>query len=163
MSKMVSHQSFGHLQHELWSKEGPGVKLAVWLPTTKSWESTRPRCVQMECDTSLESYWGELQVCFRPHLNPRSEPGARNSQSPRSPKSRQFQDSSLGVPRIKAIWMRVWWSNVDNTIWGKVVASPESGLWWVKWVRVARGLSQHQECFRRWINQLVVGLWCRTE
>ncbi len=69
----------------------------------------------------------------------------------------QFRDSSLGVPRIKAIWMRVRWSNAKNTIWGKVVASPESGPWWVKWVRVARGLSQHQECFRRWTNQLVVG------
>jgi hypothetical protein len=29
MSKMASHESFGHLQHKLWSKEGSGVKLAV--------------------------------------------------------------------------------------------------------------------------------------
>jgi hypothetical protein len=58
-------------------------------------------------------------------------------------------------------WPRIFW----DTFWqyhglgyfGKVVASPESGLWWVKWVRVARGLSQHQECFQRWTNQLVVG------
>jgi len=35
----------------------------------------------------------------------------------------------LDVPRIKAIWMRVPWSNADNTIWGKVVASPEFGPW----------------------------------
>jgi hypothetical protein len=28
MSKMASHESFGHLQHKLWSKEGPGIKLA---------------------------------------------------------------------------------------------------------------------------------------
>jgi hypothetical protein len=49
----------------LWQKEGPRVKLVVWLPTTKSWKSTRPRCVQVECDTPLESSWGELQVCFR--------------------------------------------------------------------------------------------------
>jgi hypothetical protein len=72
-------------------------------------------------------------------------------------KPRQFRDSSLGVLGIKAIWMRVWWSNVENTIWGKVVASPEFKLWWVKWVRVACGLSQHQGCFWRWTNQLVVG------
>jgi hypothetical protein len=38
-----------------------------------------------------------------------------------------ISDSSLGVPRIKAIWMQVWRSNAENTIWGKVVASPSSG------------------------------------
>jgi hypothetical protein len=34
---------------------------------------------------------------------------------------------------------------------------PESGPWWVKWVCVARGLSQHQGCSRRCTNPLVVG------
>jgi hypothetical protein len=77
------------------------------------------------------------------------------------PKSReskpgQFQDSSLGVSGIKAIWVRVRQSNAENTIWGKVVASPEFGPWWVKWIRVARDLFQHQGCFWRWNNQLVV-------
>ncbi len=64
---MTSHEPFGHLQHKLWSKEGSGVKLVVWLPTTKSRKSTQSRCVQVECDTPLESSWRELQVCFRPH------------------------------------------------------------------------------------------------
>jgi hypothetical protein len=41
MSKMGSHYSTGHLKHKLWPKEGPGVQLPVWLPTTKSRESTR--------------------------------------------------------------------------------------------------------------------------
>ncbi len=81
----------GHLDicstNSSWKKR-PGVKLAVWLSTTKSRESTRPRCVQMECDTSLESSQGELQVCFRP----RSKPG-------------QFRDSTLGVPGKRAIWV----------------------------------------------------------
>jgi hypothetical protein len=88
-----------------------------------------------------------------------SEVWARSYELPKSRDSKpwQFQDSSLGVPRIKAIWMRVRRSNTENTIWGKVVASPEFEPWWVKWVRVARGLSQHQECFRRWTNWLVVG------
>jgi hypothetical protein len=40
----------------------------------------------------------------------------------------------LGSPGIKAIWMRVPQSNAENIIWGKVVASPGFGLWWVKWV-----------------------------
>ncbi len=29
MSKMASHEPFGHLQHKLWQKEGPKVKLAI--------------------------------------------------------------------------------------------------------------------------------------
>jgi hypothetical protein len=60
-------------------KEGLGVKLTVWLPTTKSRESTRPWCVQVKCDTPLESFQGELQVCFRPHPNRRSEQRVMNS------------------------------------------------------------------------------------
>ncbi len=68
-------------------------KLAVWLPTTKSQESTRPRCVQVECNTPLESSRGELQVCFRPCLNQRSEPGVMSFQSPKS----LIQDS-FGTP-----------------------------------------------------------------
>jgi len=45
----------------------------------KGRESTRPRCVQMECDTLLESSQGELQVCFRPHPNQRSGQRVMNS------------------------------------------------------------------------------------
>jgi hypothetical protein len=85
--------------------------------------------------------------------------GAGSYELPNSQESKlgQFRDSSLGVPGIKAICMWVQRSNAENTIWGKVVASPKSRPWWVKWVGVARGLSQHQECFRRWTNQLMVG------
>jgi len=41
----------------------------------------------------------------------------------------------LGSPGTKKA-IRVWvrWCNVENTIWGKVVASPESRPWWVLWV-----------------------------
>jgi hypothetical protein len=73
MSKMALHESFGHLQHKLWQKERPGVKLAIWLSTTKSQELTRPQCVQVECNTPLESSRGKLQVCFKPHPDRRSE------------------------------------------------------------------------------------------
>jgi hypothetical protein len=55
------------------------------LLTTKSQESTRPRCVQMQCDTPLESSQQELQVCFKPHPNPRSEQRVMNLQSPGNP------------------------------------------------------------------------------
>jgi hypothetical protein len=85
MSKMASHEPFGHMQHKLWSKERPGVKL-----TTKSRELTRSQCVKVECNTPLESYWGELQVCFRPHLNRRSEQEVMNIQSLGSPNRDSF-------------------------------------------------------------------------
>jgi len=29
MSKMASHEPFGHLQPKLWAKEGPVVKLTI--------------------------------------------------------------------------------------------------------------------------------------
>jgi hypothetical protein len=41
MSKMGSHDPFGHLKHKLWPNEGPRVKLPIWLPTIKSQESPK--------------------------------------------------------------------------------------------------------------------------
>jgi hypothetical protein len=73
MSKMGSHDPFGHLQHKLWQKERSGVKLVVWLPTTKCQESTTLPCVQVVCGTPLESSRWELQLCFRPCPNRRFE------------------------------------------------------------------------------------------
>jgi hypothetical protein len=90
MSKMGSHDPFGHMQHKLWQKERSGVKLAVWLLTTKSQESTRPRCVQVVCDTPLENSWQELQVCFSPHPNRRSKQKVITSQSGGSPNRDSF-------------------------------------------------------------------------
>jgi hypothetical protein len=45
---------FGHLKHKLWPKERSGVKLAIWLPTTKSRELTKFGRVQEACDIPLE-------------------------------------------------------------------------------------------------------------
>jgi hypothetical protein len=45
MSKMGSHDPFGHLKHKLWPKERPRVKLSIWLLTTKSQESPWFPCV----------------------------------------------------------------------------------------------------------------------
>ncbi len=56
----------------------------------------------MECDTLLESSWGELQL----------EVWARSYELPKSQefKLRQFHDSSLGVSGQKVIWMWVPWA-----------------------------------------------------
>ncbi len=54
---------------KLWPKEGSRVKLAIWLPTTKSQESTWFLCVQMACNISLENFQQGLQLCLRTHIN----------------------------------------------------------------------------------------------
>jgi hypothetical protein len=67
----------------------------------------------------------------------RSKVKARRYDGPKSreSKSRQFRDSTLGVPGQRATWACAQWSNAKNNIWGKVVASPESRPWWVKWIQ----------------------------
>jgi hypothetical protein len=122
---MPSHWAFGHLSPKLWAKEGPGVKLAVWLPITKSRESTSSRSPNWECDTSLERSRRGLQLRFRPRRDPRSGQGVMPSQSPGRPEPGHlggFRDSNFGVPRICAIWMWVRRSVAEYTIGSMVVA-----------------------------------------
>jgi hypothetical protein len=134
MSKMILHHPFGDLKHKLWPKERPGVKLTIWLPTTKIWESTWFTCVQVTCDMSLESSWQGLKLWFRLHLNRRSSHKVTRPQNRGSPNV----DSSMGQKTIK---MRASRRGAKYTIRGKVVASPKFGPWWVLWVQVAHGSS----------------------
>jgi hypothetical protein len=90
MSKMASHCPFGHLQPKLWAKEGPGVKLPVWLPTTKSRESTSSRRRLKECNMALESSWRELQLWFRACPNSSLGRGATTVQSSGIPTQDRF-------------------------------------------------------------------------
>jgi hypothetical protein len=151
----MSHLEFGHLQHKLWSKEGSGVKLVVWLPTIKSRESTWPRCVQMECDTPLESFRGELKLFFGPHPNPRSELGVMNSQSPESPNLDSFGTPhweswdkrpfrcGCGGGTQRILYGRWWWPPLSP---GRCESSES---------KVTRGLSQHQKN-AKWV---LTNLW----
>jgi hypothetical protein len=146
MSKMASHEPFGHLQLKLWAKEGPGVKLPVWLLTTKSWESTSFWRLQKEWDKALEIYRGELQLWLRPHSNQRLEPGVMSVQSLGSPTRNNF-----GTPP---------WESRENLpfgcgsrgklqriLYGEGGYFPESGPWWVKCVKVPMACSQHPRVF----------------
>jgi hypothetical protein len=65
-------------------EKGPGIKLAIWLLTTKSQESTRFPCVQATCDIPLESSRRGLKLCLRPHRDWRS---AQEVMCPQSRKS----------------------------------------------------------------------------
>jgi len=88
---MASLEPFGHSQPKLWAKEGPEVKLAVWLPTTKSRESTSFRCLILECNMALKSSRGELQLWFRPHLDRTLQSGVMSFQSPGTPTQDSFE------------------------------------------------------------------------
>jgi hypothetical protein len=164
MSKMASYEPFGHLKPKLWAKEGPGVKLAVWLPTTKSRESTRSRCALGECDMSLKRSRRGLQDWFRPCSDLRSGRGVMAVQSPGSPTgthSGQLRDSISGVPRKCDIWMRVPRRVTEYTIGSMVVASPEPGPWCVLWVRVSPWLVPTPNACRMTFNQLVL-VWMQV-
>jgi hypothetical protein len=61
---MGLHDPFGHLKHKLWPKEGLGVELTIWLPTTKIRKSPRFPCVQVVCHIPLQSSRQGLQFFF---------------------------------------------------------------------------------------------------
>jgi hypothetical protein len=137
MSKMGLYCPFGHLKHKLWPKERPGVKLVVWLMTTKSQESIRFPRVQAACDILLKSFRLGLQLYFRPHRSRRS---ARKIMRPKVTGILTVGISRLplgspGTNKKITIWMWSPWKGTKYTRRGKVVASPKSGSWWVLWIR----------------------------
>jgi hypothetical protein len=152
---MALHEPFGHLQHKLWSKERSGVKLVVWLLTTKSRESTRFRCVQVKCNTLLESSRGELQLWFRPRLNPSLGWEVMSAQSPES-----LNRDSFGTPLWESREKEPFGCKCD----GELQRILYGGRWWLppspgrgesNESKVARGLSQHQ----KGVEWVLTNLW----
>ncbi len=94
------HDPFGYLKHKVWPKEGLGIKLPIWLLTTKSQELPRFPYVQVTCHILLESSWWGLELCFRPHLNRRSTHKVMGPQSHKSPNFGNFK-TPLGSPGTK--------------------------------------------------------------
>jgi hypothetical protein len=74
---------------------------------------------------------------------------------------RQFRDSISRVPRICAIWMYPPLRAAENTLWGKVVASPESRPWWVLCVKVPVACPNTQGCFQMLTNLFWLVFGCR--
>jgi hypothetical protein len=148
MSKMASHWRFGHLQPKLWAKEEPGVKLAVWLPTAKSRESTWSRRALGECDMPLERSWRGLQDWLDlVSIGGRGEelwlskaPGVHTG----------IVLGNFGTPLWES-WEKMTFGcgchgESQNILYG--------GRWWLPWSpgrgessesKVARDLSQHQK------------------
>jgi hypothetical protein len=145
---MASHRPFGHLSPKLWAKEGPGVKLAVWLPTTKSRESTSSRCPIRECDMALERSRRGLQLWFRPRRDPTPQSGVMAVQSSESPAG-TISGLHFGSPGNLC--------HLDVAPTGRrrvYYMGDGGGIPWVRAVvslvvRSARGLSQHQRVSRK--------------
>ncbi len=123
MSKMGSHDPFGYLNHKLWSKDRSRIKLPIWPPTIKSKEFPLIIYAQMACHISLERFWQELQIFFKPHLNRRFEQKVMGLQISRSPNFKNFETLDLGVLGQNDIWVQAPWLDIENIIKGKVVAS----------------------------------------
>jgi len=152
---MASHEPFGHLQHMLWSKERPGVKLAIWLPTTKSQELTWFRCVQVKYDTPLESSWGKLQLWFRPRPDPSLGREVMSAQNPGSPNRDNF-----GTPP----WESREKEPFGCKCGGELHIILYGGRWWLppnpghgesSESKVARGWSLHQ----KGVEWVLTNLW----
>jgi hypothetical protein len=100
MSKMGSHDPFGHLKHKLRPKEGPGIKSPIWLSTIKSQESPWFPCVQVACNIPLQSSWQGLKLFFKPRLNQRFSCKVMGPQSRESPNC-AISGLPFGSPKTK--------------------------------------------------------------
>ncbi len=126
---------------QVMTKKRSKIKLTIWLPTTKSQESTRPQCVQVECNTPLKSSWQELQVCFRTHPNRRSEQRVMTSQSGKSPNQDSFRTPPWESWDKKSLGCRCCGKAQRILYGGRWWFPPSSGRGESCESRVTRGLS----------------------
>jgi len=133
---MGSHDPFGYLKYKLWPKEGPGVKLPIWLLTSKSQESPK----LLACRWRATYCWKTLDKNYNFVLYLTLIGGFHKKvmgfQSCENPHFKNFGTPNLGVPWQNDIWVQGLWLGIENTIRGKVVTSPKSGPWWILWVHV---------------------------
>jgi hypothetical protein len=120
MTHLSLHDPFEYLKHKLWSKEGLRVKLSISFPTTKSRESP------------CHIHWKSLNKGYNFALDFTSIEGLH---------TQLWASKVEEVPISKIlgqndIWVLASCPSTNNTIRGKVVASPKSGPWWVLWVHV---------------------------
>jgi len=127
MFKMGSHNPFGNLKHKLGPKEGPGVKLTIWLLSTKSQESPQFPCVEVACDIPLESFWRELKLCFKPHLNRRFTHKVMGPQSHQNPNCENFGTPTWESRDKIDIWVLVLWQATKYTMRGRWWLPPSLG------------------------------------
>jgi len=130
MSKMGSHDPFGHFKHKFGQKK-------CWESNCQfdSWPlkvGNRPDF--LACRWHATYHWKIRDEGYNFALNLISIEGFHAKLwAPKLQESQlwEFLDSHLGVPRQNDIWVLVLWPGIEYTIRGKVVASPKSESWWV--------------------------------
>jgi len=157
MLKIASHEPFRHLQHKLWLKKRLGVKLAIWLPTVKSRNRPDPGV----CRWSATHRWKALEESYKLALDLIPIRGlSRELWAPKVPRvqSGTVPGLLLGSLEIKSH------SDAGATEQRRKYYMGEGGGFpWI-WAVVSQvspcypWLVPTLKVFRRWINQLVVGL-----
>jgi hypothetical protein len=77
----------------------------------------------------------------------------------KSHNSGNFKTPNLGVPGQNDIWVLGLWLGIENTVRGKVVASPKFGLWWVLWVHAPKVFQLRTNQLIIWFVQVCVNSW----
>jgi hypothetical protein len=162
---MSSHDPFGHFKHKLWPKERSGVKFVncqIWLLTTKSQESLG----FLMCKWHATYCWKDLDKGYNFPLNLIPIRGLHiklwTSKVTRVLILGKFWESYLGVPGQNDIWVFAPWPIKEYTIRGKVVASSESGPWWILWVHVWPWFVHAlKRCSNSTLTNLSFG-WCKS-
>jgi hypothetical protein len=151
---MGLHDPFEYLKHKLWLKEGLGIKVPIWPPTTKSQESP----------------WFYLHVGGVPyifaklstrattllHTSPQLKLCTQSYEPPKCQKS-QFQELS----RQNDIWMQPSWLIIKNTMGGRrwLPPSPSCGESYES--VYAHGSFVHQKWSNYALTNLLFGL-CKS-
>jgi hypothetical protein len=112
------------------------IKLAIWLPTTKSQESTSSQCSILDCNTALESCRGELQLWFKPHCD-------------RTLQSRDMSSQSSKTPTWDSFETPIWESREKEpfgcSLGGELQSILYEGRWWLP-PSLGRGESCVSKC-----------------
>ncbi len=117
--------------------------MPIWFLTTKSQNHTE----------IFACRW-----CATYHWKAQSKVYIRSYGPPKCRKSQfwKLRDFQFGSPETNDIWMQPPWVITNNTIKGKVVATPKSGPWWVVWVCVCSWFFFAPKVLQLCTNQLVV-------
>jgi hypothetical protein len=97
---MGSHYPFGYLKHKLWPKEGPRVKLPIWLPTTKSRESPN-LLFSSGMSHTVEKFPTRVITLLSTSSQSKVYTRSYEPAKLREFQFREFRDSQLGSPETK--------------------------------------------------------------
>jgi len=156
MSKMGSHDPFGYLKHKLWPKEGPESNCQFDSRPLKF--KNHPDLFVFRCRATC--HWKALNKDYNFSLDLTLSGGLYKklwaSKVAKVSFSRISGLSTLEFRDKNDIWVLTLWSGIENTLRGKVVASPKFGSWWVLRVRVCSWLVCAPKVLQLCTNELVV-------